>query len=267
MLRNWDKYIFCNIYKTSQGPQDWHQVKLLEKSTFSLSVSHAARQGLGDLWALMSIFLLVTGVAGADLTRPRELFLSGGGGAAGRQGRGGVFSCLGYFLYWVSIFLCISLISSVGGAGLSGSSSVCPEVGAPDILDWLLETEAGSCTWGGGGGRGSGRGGSPGGSRGSSPSSGGGGGRGGDRGGGAGLVRQLRMSERDLVMSWQFELVIFTSYHILNSEPLLQSWDLRNFCYYCYRTAVEKNLDLLYHHFLSLPCKTPENHQTLSTLR
>ena len=135
----------------------------------------------------MTIFLLVAGVAGADLTRPRELFLSGGGGAAGRQGRGGGGSWRGYFLYWVSIFFCISLISSAGGAGLSGSSS-------PDILDWLLDTEAGS--WAGGGGGGGERS-----SGGTSPSSGGGGGRGGDRGGGAGLVRQLRMSERLLVMS------------------------------------------------------------------
>ena len=141
----------------------------------------------------MTIFLLVAGVAGADLTRPRELFLSGGGGAAGRRGRlgrGGGCSGRGYFLYWVSIFFCISLISSAGGAGLSGSSS-------PDILDWLLDTEAGS--WAGGGGGGGRR--SQGGSGGRSASSGGGGGRGGDRGGGAGLVRQLRMSERLLVMS------------------------------------------------------------------
>ena len=64
--------------------------------------------GLGVRSALTTIFLLTVGVLGEDLTFPSELVLSGGRGIVGGRGLGGVFSSLGYFLYWLSTFFLIS---------------------------------------------------------------------------------------------------------------------------------------------------------------
>ena len=125
---------------------------------------------------------------------PRELLRCGGAGT-GREGRGGVFSTRGYFLYWTSIFFCISDINSGGGAGLlGGGSEVSGGGGGGGASDG--GGDAGGGDDGGGGGLGS---------RMAASISGGGGGRGGVGGGGVRTVwlevTQERMSCREVVMS------------------------------------------------------------------